>query len=290
MYNTIIYNLFCFLGNRLPLPLLYFIARTTAYLRYLLFPGLKKAVKGNIRIILEYKKKIEGISYTEKQLNRLVKNTFYNFGRYLADFFYVPRWDIKRIRNRVRIEGIELLDKGLAYKKGVIALTAHIGNWELAGIVTSILGYRVSAIAIPYLNPAVTKIYADRRKLKGMDVILTGSNPKNIIKALRQNRILAVLGDKIFTEKGMKINFLGEETILPRGPAVLAAKTGAPFIAGFFVMEGRNYRFFLKKIPPPPPSLSEEEKIQFLFKKGAKIIEKVVLDYPDQWLNFSSLP
>jgi len=52
-------------------------------------------------------------------------------------------------------------------------------------------------------------------------------------------------------------------------------------------MEGKNYRFFFKKIQHPPFHLSEEEKINFLIKEGAEIIEKVILAYPDQWLNFS---
>lgn len=287
MYNAIIYTFMCFLGRRLPLPGLYFTGKFVAVFRYFLQRRLRKTVKENLRIVLEYKKKTEGIPYTEKQLDGLVKNTFYNFARYLADFFYIPKWNAERVRKRVKVEGIELLNEGLSQGKGVIALTAHTGNWELAGIVASILGYNVTAISIPYLNPAVTRIYKTRRNIKGLNVILTGSNPKNILKALRENRILAVLGDKVFTEKGMKVKFLGTETILPRGPATLAVRTNAAFVAGFFVMDGRNYRFFFKKIPQPPAHLPEEEKINSLIQKGAEIIEKVILAYPDQWLNFS---
>jgi len=92
----------------------------------------------------------------------------------------------------VKIDNIEILNEGLSRGKGVIALTAHVGNWELAGIVTSLLGYKITGVSIPYLNSAVTRIYKTRRKSKGMDVILTGSNSKGILKALRENKILAV--------------------------------------------------------------------------------------------------
>jgi KDO2-lipid IV(A) lauroyltransferase len=289
LYNAVIYTFMCFLGRRLPLPGLYFTGRVVAAIRYFSQNRLRKTVKNNLRIVLEYRKKTEGIPYTEKYLDTLVKNTFYNFARYLADFFYIPKWDAERVKKRVKIDGMELLDEGLSRGKGVIALTAHTGNWELAGIAASLLGYKVTAISIPYLNPVVTRIYKNRRNFKGLDVILTGSNPKNILKALRENRILAVLGDKVFTEKGMKVKFMGTETILPRGPATLAVRTGAAFVAGFFVMQGRNYRFFFKKIQQPPEHLPEEEKINSLIQKGAEVIEKVIFDYPDQWLNFSPL-
>lgn len=290
IYNAIIYTFMSFLGRRMPLPVLYSIGKTIAVIRYFVQFRIRKTVKENLRIVLEYRKKTMGVLYTEKQLNRLVMNTFCNFAQYLADFFYIPKWNSDRIKQKVQVDGIELLDRGLSRGKGVIALTAHTGNWELAGIAASLLGYKVSAISIPYLNPTVTRIYKTRRNIKGLEVILTGSSPKNILKALKKNRILAVLGDKVFTEKGTNVRFMGTETILPRGPATLAVRTGAAFVAGFFIMEGRNYRFFFKEIKEPPAHLAEDEKINFLIQKGAEVIEKVILTYPDQWLNFSPLP
>ena len=289
MYNTILYTFMSFLGRHLPLQYLYFIGRTVAIFRYCVLHEMKKTVKDNLRIILEYRKKIKGIPYTEKDLNTLVRNTFFNFAQYLVDFFYIPKWTSEMVKKKVRVENIELLNEGLSHGKGVIALTAHIGNWELAGIAASLLGYKVTAIAIPYLNPAVTRIYKTTRTTRGIEVILTGANPKHILKALRENRILAVLGDKVFTEKGTNVRFLGTEALLPRGPATLVVKTGAAFVAGFFIMEGQNYRFFFTKIDQPSPQLPEEEKINFLIQKGAEVIEKVILSYPDQWLNFSPL-
>jgi len=249
--------------------------------------SVRRNVRLNARIILEWRKRKKGIDYTEKDLARIVRETYRNFSRYLADFFNVPRWDACRIKEKVRIEDIGLLDEGLSAGKGVVALTAHIGNWELAGIVASILGYEVTAVAIPYLSPAVTRIYRKRRNSKGVEVLLTGSSPKGPLRALKENRILAVLGDKVFTEKGIKTPFLGVETLLPRGPATLAAKTGAFFTAGFFIMEKNGYRFFFRKISLPPSLKEEEEKINYLFTRGSEIIEDVILEYPSQWLNFS---
>lgn len=289
MYYTFLYTLMALMGRYLPLPFLYWIARRTAEFRYLIQKKTRKTVRENIRIILEYKKNLTGQTYTEEYLNTLVKNAFYNFGIYLADFFYIPRWNKKLIERRVRIENIELLDEFLAGGNGVIALTGHIGNWELSGAVASILGYKVTAVAIPYLNPSVTRICKDIRNSCGMEVVLTGESPKKLLKALKANRVLAILGDRVFTEKGTKIRFLGIKTVLPRGPATLAVRTNTPIVAGFLVREGKRYRFFFQRIPLPPPSLSDEEKIDFLFLRGAEILEKVIMDYPDQWLNFTPL-
>ncbi|MCX8081973.1 MAG: lysophospholipid acyltransferase family protein [bacterium] len=289
MYYTLIYKVMVFMGRYFPLPILYWIARRNAEFRYIIQKDTRKIVKDNIRIILEYRKQITGISYTEKELNRLVKNAFYNFGIYLADFFYIPRWNKRYVEKKVKIENIEFLDEYLKGGNGVIALTAHIGNWELSGVIASILGYKVTAVAIPYINSSVTKICKEIRNSRGLEVILTGENPKKLLRTLRENRVLAVLGDRVFTEKGMSIKFLGVDTVIPRGPATLSVKTKTPLVTGFLVREGRHYRFFFNKIPTPPSSFTEEEKIDFLVSKGAEVMEKVIMDYPDQWLNFTPI-
>ncbi|HOL21234.1 MAG TPA: hypothetical protein PLQ41_00055 [bacterium] len=286
MYYTLLYTLMALMGRCLPLPLLYWIARRTAEFRYIIQKDTRKIVKENLRIVLDYKKTVTGIPYTEKELDNLVKNAFYNFGVYLADFFFIPRWNKEMVEKRVRIENIELLDEYLQAGNGVIALTGHIGNWELSGVVASILGYKVTAVAIPYINSSVTDICKRIRNSRGLEVILTGENPKKLLKTLKENRVLAVLGDRVFTEKGMRIKFLGIDTVLPRGPATLSVRTNAPLVAGFLVREGSCYRFFFHRIPSPS-SLTEEEKIDFLVSQGAGILEKVIMDYPDQWLNFT---
>ncbi len=286
---SLIYKFFCFLGVHLPLPLSYFIAGILARIKYVFSPSLRKQVRENIRITLSWRKEKKGIEYSYNDVVKITKKAFLNFARYLTDFFNIPEWDRRRVDKKVVLEKFNILDNALSKGKGVIALTAHIGNWELAGIVASILGYKISAIAIPYFSPSITKIYVERRRGKGVDVILTGSNPKYIIKALKENRILAILGDRVFTEKGMKVEFMGREVLFPRGPATLAIKTGAEFIAGFLIMEKNGYRMFFREIETPPFHLSEEEKIKFLTQKGATLIEEVILSYPSQWLNFSNV-
>ena len=277
------------MGRVFPLPLLYWIARRTAEFRYILQKDTREIVKKNLRIVLDYRKEVRGIGYTEVELNKLVKSAFYNFGMYLAEFFYIPRWNKRLVKKKVRIENITFLDEYLSSGNGVIALTGHIGNWELSGVIASILGYKVTAVAIPYLNPTVTGICKRIRNSQGLEVILTGESPKKLLKTLKENRVLAVLGDRVFTEKGMRVKFLGIDTVLPRGPATLSVRTNAPLVAGFLVREGQYYRFFFQKIPSPPASLTEEEKIDFLVSKGAEVMERVVMDYPDQWLNFTPL-
>ncbi|MCM8772193.1 MAG: lysophospholipid acyltransferase family protein [Candidatus Omnitrophica bacterium] len=275
------------MGRYFPEKLCYLIADILTELRYIFTPHLKRVMKKNLKIILTYK---YGENFKKEDLNKYLKETYHNFGRYMVEFFTIPKLNYKKVKKNVRIENIELLNEALLKKKGVIALTAHIGNWELAGVVTSILGYKICAIAIPYLTPKITEIYKKIRESKGVEVILTGSNPKDFVKFKKENKIMAILGDRVFTEKGTIIDFMGRKAIFPRGPATLAIKLKTEFIAGFLVRENKNnYRLFFEKINYPEPDWDEEKKIDYLLNQSAKIIERVILQYPTQWLNFQNI-
>ncbi|MCM8785437.1 MAG: lysophospholipid acyltransferase family protein [Candidatus Omnitrophica bacterium] len=274
------------MGKYFPEKICYFIAYFLTNLRYFFTPSLRRIMKKNLKIILEYKEKRD---LTEKELDKYVKEVYINFGRYMTEFFTIPKLTYEKVKKKVIVENIEILDLALKKGKGVIALTAHIGNWELAGVITSILGYRISAIVIPYMTPKITEIYRRIRERKKVEIIFTGSNPKDFIRFKRENKILAILGDRVFTEKGVIVDFMGKKAIFPRGPSTLAIKLKTEFITGFLVRENDKYKLFFEKIDYPPENLNEEEKIDFLLSQSVKKIEKVILKYPTQWLSFQDI-
>ncbi len=243
-------------------------------------------MKKNLKIIFEYKEKRV---LNEKELDKYVKEVYINFGKYMTEFFTIPKLNYEKVKKKVIVENIEILDSALKKRNGVIALTAHIGNWELAGVITSILGYKISAIVIPYMTPKITEIYRRIRESKKVEVIFTGSNPKDFVRFKRENKILAILGDRVFTEKGVIVDFMGKKAIFPRGPSTLAIKLKTEFVAGFLVRENDKYKLFFEKIDYPPENLNEEEKIDFLLFESVKKIEKVILKYPTQWLSFQDI-
>jgi lauroyl/myristoyl acyltransferase len=243
-------------------------------------------MKKNLKIIFEFREKR---NLSERELSRYVKEVYINFGKYMTEFFTIPKLNYEKIKEKVIVENIEILDNALKKGNGVIALTAHIGNWELAGVITSILGYKICAVVIPYLSPKITEIYKKIRESKGVEVIFTGSNPKDFLKFKRENKILAILGDRVFTEKGVIVDFMGKKAIFPRGPATLAVKLKTEFIAGFLIRENRKYKLFFEKIDYPDERLTEDKKIDYFINQSVKIIERVILKYPTQWLNFQDI-
>lgn len=274
------------MGKYFPEKICYFIAYLLTELRYFFTPSLRRIMKKNIKMIFEFREKRR---LSEREIDKYLKEVYINFGKYMTEFFTIPKLNYEKVKEKVIIENIEILENALKKGKGVIALTAHIGNWELAGVVTSILGYKISAIVIPYMTPKITEIYKRIRESKGVEVIFTGSNPKDFVKFKKENKVLAILGDRVFTEKGVIVNFMGRKAIFPRGPATLAVKLKTEFVAGFFVRENDKYKLFFEKIDYPPENLNEEKKIDYLLDQSVRIIEKTILKYPTQWLSFQDI-
>ena len=281
-----LYRFSLFLGFRLPLPLAYFVAQRFSLIRHMFSASLRFVLRKNLEVVLRYKAAREGTVFEPAELSRMVKQAYLNFGRYITDFVRIPFLTIDDCRRNITFSGIHVLDETIAGNKGAIGLTAHIGNWELAGVVAQMMGYHITAVAFPQKDPRVAKIFRQRRECKGMKAPFTGT-PKELIRALHRNEILALVGDRLYTDKGIEVTFFGRLTLLPRGPYALSIKTGAPLFAGFLLIRNTGYHYQFEKIPAPPAGLPEEQKIRLLAQEGAGVLERIILDHPDQWLNFS---
>ncbi|MCM8814405.1 MAG: lysophospholipid acyltransferase family protein [Candidatus Omnitrophica bacterium] len=286
----LVYRFFCFLGIHLPEWLAYFIGDIIAQLKYWFSPGPRKIITENIKQVLLYKQELDNDKFNEKILKKTVKAIYKNFGIYMVEFFRIPKWDKDLVKERVELVNTHYLDQALSKSKCAVVLTGHLGNWELAGVVTSLIGYNLSAVALPFKNEKIALIFIRRRRSKGINVILTGASPKEYLRAFRNQGVIAILGDRLFTERGIRVKFMGRETYLPRGPAALAIKAKAGYLAGFLIRKKKGkYMLVFDKPMEVDDTMEQQDQVQNLVEQGARYLEKYILKYPDQWMNFSKM-
>lgn len=212
------------------------------------------------------------------------REVFINFAYYLTDFFCYERLTTDFIKKYVRVSGLEYLDclkrKGLP----VIAVTAHLGNYELAGAVTSLLGYKVAAVALPHHDKRTNRFFNSQRQRVGIKVIATGNAIKGCISALKQGYLLALLADRDFSGHGVVMSVFSQQAFLPRGAAYFAKKTGACIIPGFLVRE-KKYFYHLRFEEPISFDNSDVGETEII-KGYIPVLEKYIRDYPEQWYLF----
>lgn len=279
MFNYILYRIGQFLALYLPLKISYRIALFFSDLHYIFSRKDRRITKENLRVIFPDKPD------SEIQLIRIM--IFRNFAKYLVDFFRFSKLDTNYIKNKVKIENIHYIDEVLSKGKGAITVTAHLGNWELGGVVIALLGYPFWAVALPHKDKRVDKFFNFQREAKGVKVIPLGKAVRQSLSVLRENKVLALVGDRDFTEKGLVLNFFGKPTIFPQGPAAMALKTGATIVPGFMV-RNEDDSFTLRFENPVDfiPTGDRNKDLIGLTAQFRDIFEEYIKKYPEQWYVF----
>jgi len=218
---------------------------------------------------------------------------FLSFGRVLVDRTYA----FLGLLDRVRIDrsGDDALRDALAQGKGVILLSAHIGNWELAAwALSGALQSRVPVNAVMFKGESerVAKQLSRASGEAPFQVIESNDSLNasiRCIEALKRGEIVAMHGDRTLGQPGVKAEFLGSQAAFTPGPYVLAATTGAPVFFVFSNRTGpRRYRLTLKG--PHYFAFSSraarEAELREWAGRYARAIEEVLSEFPLQWHNF----
>jgi lauroyl/myristoyl acyltransferase len=276
MINYFLYKTGQWLVLHLPLKFSYVLAILISDLHYIFADKDRLYTMGNLQAIFPNK--------TPKELRKIRRRMFRNFAKYLVDFFRFPIIDEQYIKRYITIDNRQYIEQSLAKNKGVVVLTAHLGNWELGGLVLGVLGYPFYAVALPHKNKKVNEFFNNRRESKGVHVIEFGKAARACLNLLKENKMVALVGDKDFTnDAGIIVDFFGKKTYLPKGPAGFALKTGALILPGFMVRNPDD-TFTLRM--EKPIECSPNDTLETVTEKYKAIIEDYVKLYPHQWYMF----
>jgi predicted LPLAT superfamily acyltransferase len=219
----------------------------------------------------------------------LVFQHFYSFGRALIDRTAILAGGVKHFS--FTFDGEHHLREAVAAGKGVLLLTAHVGNWEVAGQLLSRVNVPINVTGFDREAPEVRALLNRSSKVSFRLVPLTGlpTDAIPLVAALRRGEIVAMMGDRTYGSPSARVTFLGGTVSLPIGAYVLAAIADAPLVQVFSLREpGGHYHFF--GFPPiPPHHPPHDERDAHLLKCATQFaanLEGIVHRDPLQWYNF----
>ncbi len=266
----------------LPRRLCYWVARRGADFYAWRAPKERQAVRRNLEVIL-------GTATVSKQQ---VLDVFRNFAMYLVDFCRFGLLTPQKAGKLVVIEGLEYMREALAHGRGAIGLTAHIGNYELAGAVLALSGFQVHAAVLKHRNPYVNSFFINQRKKVGVIGLPLGNGGlrgffEKGLNVLQQNKVLALVGDRDFTDHGINLPLFGKTLSVPTGPATFSVKSGARIVPGFLIREkGGTYRLKLERPIAVPEGLSRQEAVRHIAQECLQVMIPYIQRYPTQWYMF----
>lgn len=167
-----------------------------------------------------------------RALDRAVDATFDSYARYWIDSFRLPQLTPEQVDWGFAVEGYAHIADGLEAGRGVILVLPHLGGWEWAGFwLTRVMGQKVTVVVEPVEPPALFDFFADFRRELGMEIVPLGPDAgRAVLRALADNHVVCLLADRDIVGDGIEVEFFGEVTTLPAGPATLALRTGAALV------------------------------------------------------------
>jgi len=272
------YRLVALLSRRLPRYFAYFCGMRLADAFFYTKKSERDAVIRNLRRVYSFR----GAEASERFLRQLARKTFQYFGKYLVDFFRFHSLSHEEASQLVAIENRHHLHEALERGSGVVAVTAHFGNWEMGGSVVHALGYSIHAVFFPMPTRRLNRLFLRQRMQRGIELIPVGHTAR-LLRILKEGRIVALLGDRDLAGKSARIPFFGCEADLPRGPARLALISGAALLPSFIYREP-NDGFVLRFHRPIWPESRRDERR--LMEYTAAAMEKEIGERPSQCFIF----
>lgn len=222
-----------------------------------------------------------------KSLGLLYKN-YYRLGQTIIDKVVI----MSGIDNKFtyNFDGEENLRKITALNKGGLLLSAHLGNWEIAGHLLKRLDTKINVVMYDGEHQQIKKYIEGVTGKRNMQVIVIKEDLSHIYaisEALKNNELVCIHADR-FVEgnKTMTTAFLGAPARFPAGPFVLAATFKVPLSFVFAFKEtDMHYHLYASDIKQYE-GLTKEAMMQQLLKEFAAEMEEKAKSYPEQWFNY----
>jgi len=254
-------------------------ARILAKSGYFLFSKHRKLAMRSLDIAFEDK-----INIQEKK--KIVQDSFRYMLEGAFELLYCGR-HLKYVKRLVRVRGIENLNNALAKKRGVIAVTAHFGNFPVMQFKLACEGYEINSIIRRMRDPLANKFFLKKRNEWGVKTIYKEPRTACVsssIKSLKNNEILFILLDQNFGTGGVFVNFFNRKAATATGPVILAQRTNAVILPMFIVHDhtGKHVLLIDKEVELTNTA-DKQETIQTNTQRLTDIIESYIRKYPAEW-------
>jgi KDO2-lipid IV(A) lauroyltransferase len=228
-----------------------------------------------------------GDSTSPRERHKIAQKSFMHFGEILLDLIKFTTLSPEKRDTLLTISGGEHLEEALKGGQGVLISTAHYGNWEMG--ISGLARYgSVDAIARALDNEFIEKELLALRGSLGARVIYKNQAARETLRALKDNRIVAILIDQnVLREQAIFVDFFGKTAATTPALATFHLRTKAPILPGFcYPTSDFNYHLQLFEPIQVPLSGDRERDVIAITQASTQAIEDQIRRNPQYWLWF----
>ena len=221
----------------------------------------------------------------------LVKDAYLSYARYWLETFRLGRYSLQELLDMVDSVNIEIIDEAVAARTGLLAVLPHFGFYDLVGAWAGAKDYPLTTVAEVLKPRALYEWFAAIRESRGIRILPArpgAQTLRGLLKVLADGEIVALVADRDLSRRGIWVDYFGERTTAPVGPALLAARTGVPLAAVAFYQTGPE-RFRCEVTPIPYERTGDENAdLPTIAQAIASALEEVIRKAPEQYHLFSA--
>ncbi len=225
-----------------------------------------------------------GAGPSPAETRRAARAALASYVRYWLESLGLPATPGAKIDARFTIDGLEHLRGAIDAGRGAVLALPHVGSWDVGGAWLVRQGFPLTVV-VEKLEPVeIFQWFRDLRQAIGLTVIpLDDGAGAAVMRTLRANQAVALLCDRDIAGGGTEVEFFGERTTLPGGPATLCLRTGAALLPTAVYFDGRGHHALIQ---PPVPVAREgriREDVSRITQALAHRLEALIRLAPEQW-------
>ena len=218
------------------------------------------------------------------EIRRIAVCAFENFGQNICEAVALKRVDKQYIDKYVTIEGQHLIDEALENKKGLIYVTLHLGDWEIANAACGIYHKSCSVVIKDQKHGRLNELLNSYRKRSGVNLVPLGSL-REIIRSLDNNHIVTMVSDHGAGKGDTLVDFFGRPASMPTGAVRLALKFKVPIFFAYIVRtHGPYHKIVIEKFDSFSDTRDKDKDLEKNLNTINKKFEHYISQYPQQYL------
>lgn len=230
-----------------------------------------------------------GIAANDSQAYSMARNAYLNFSMLIVEMFKIDQHlDINKVSVSGDPDAIREVCQTSGGNTNVIIVTAHYGNWELAGSAWARkFGIPMVSVMRPFGNPLIGKYILGNRQSDEHRSVPKSGGIKGMLKALKEGKTIAILADQhASSREGVETTFFGQPCRTHSSPALLHLKTGVPIIPEITrrVDDNFNFEFVVGKLIKYTPTGDKEHDLKTITQMYTTALEELISQEPGQWM------
>ena len=247
-------------------------------------------MRGKLRRTARRIKEVFGDTYSDRAVTRIAHVAWRGFICSMVESMRTPRVTLPWIKEHIDSRDMHMVFDNMREGKGVVLAVPHMGNWELAGVATQMLGLKLLIIVRRQKNPLINAYLNRMRSFTGVEALERESRSfAGIIHKLKNGKVLAILPDIRAKSEALTVRFLGVDVSIAGGMALFAREAGVPILPAYVVRTAWD-RHAWRGLPPiwPDYSMDKDADIRRMTQYVMDHFDQVIRQYPEQYFWFNN--